>query len=530
MLTLFYWRFGDLEEKLVLYVKIHELRKRNFKVAQIAKELKISRPTVYKYLEMTFDEARAYTEQPLGRKKKLDNYKDWILAWLEEYPHLSGAQIHDWLLERYPDLVVGGSTLRSYVKDIREIYQIEKKVIVRQYEAVPEQPMGKQLQVDWGETKQKKTDNKEIKLYFIAFVLAHSRHKYMEWQARPFTTRDAIRCHENAFQFYGGRTEEIVYDQDHLISVSENAGQLLLTAEFQSYVNERKFKVHLCRRADPESKGMIENVVKYIKGNFADSRVFSDIEDWNNRALQWLQRTGNHQFHQTTKKRPAEVFLLEKQHLQPVSSLLSYESTTNQSITRSVSKDNTIRYKSNRYSVPLGTYQTNAENHVLIEVTGDEQQTLIIRKQAGSEIIAEHSISFEKGKLIQNRNHTRDRSKGVEEFKQRLISFFEDQTQAAAYFDEISQRYPRYRRDQFAIIHKVIQQYPILIDIVMTKCVTERLYNANDFRDIAHHIDTLRHEQVKDVKSFHTNPAKHSHIKTSTRSLNAYTSILGGRA
>lgn len=529
-MTLFYWRLGFLEEKLVLYVKIHELHKRKFKVAQIAKELKISRPTVYKYLEMTFDEARAYTEQPLGKKKKLDHYKDWILAWLEEYPHLSSAQIHDWLLERYPDLLVGASTVRSYVKDIREVYQIEKKVNVRQYEAVPERPMGKQLQVDWGETKQKTTDNKEIKLYFIAFVLAHSRHKYMEWQARPFTTRDAIRCHENAFQFYGGRTEEIVYDQDHLITVSENAGQLLLTAEFQSYVNERKFKVHLCRRADPESKGMIENVVKYIKGNFADSRVFRDIEDWNDRALQWLQRTGNHQVHQTTKKRPAEVFLLEKQHLQPVSSLLSYESTNNQSITRSVSKDNTIRYKSNRYSVPLGTYQTMSENLVWIEVTDDEQQTLVIRKEANGEIITEHFVSLEKGKLIQNRHHTRDRSKGVEELKQRLISYFEDQTQAAAYFDEISQKYPRYRRDQFAIIYKVIQQYPALIDTVMTKCMTEKLYNANEFRDIAHHLDTLRDEPVKEVQSFYANPAKHPHIKASTRSLNVYTSILGGRA
>ncbi|MBU8596993.1 helix-turn-helix domain-containing protein, partial [Alkalihalobacillus clausii] len=70
----------------MLYIKIQELHKRKFKVAQIAKELKISRPTVYKYLEMTFDEAKAYTEQPLGKKKKLDHYKDWILAWLEEYP------------------------------------------------------------------------------------------------------------------------------------------------------------------------------------------------------------------------------------------------------------------------------------------------------------------------------------------------------------------------------------------------------------------------------------------------------------
>jgi hypothetical protein len=53
---------------------------------------------------------------------------------------------------------------------------------------------------------------------------------------------------------------------------------------------------------------MIENVVKYIKGNFADSRVFNDIEDWNSRALQWLHRTGNHQVHQTTKKDQQKCF------------------------------------------------------------------------------------------------------------------------------------------------------------------------------------------------------------------------------
>lgn len=224
------------------------------------------------------------------------------------------------------------------------------------------------------------------------------------------------------------------------------------------------------------------------------------------------------------------MFLLEKQHLQPVSALLSYESTNNQSITRSVSKDNTIRYKSNRYSVPLGTYQAMTENLVWIEVIGEEPTTLVIRKEANGEVIAEHIISAEKGKLIQNRHHTRDRSKGVEELKNRLISYFENQTQAAVYFDEISQRYPRYRRDQFGIIHRVIQQYPALINTVMTKCMTEQLYSANDFRDIAHYLDKVPVEQSNEIQFFYITPAKHSHIKASTRSINAYTSILGGRA
>ena len=67
----------------MLYVKIQELHKRKLKVTQIAQDLKISRPTVYKYLEMTLQEARAFIEQPHRRTKKLDEYNDWIRVWLE---------------------------------------------------------------------------------------------------------------------------------------------------------------------------------------------------------------------------------------------------------------------------------------------------------------------------------------------------------------------------------------------------------------------------------------------------------------
>ncbi|MFP3324952.1 IS21 family transposase, partial [Planococcus sp. SIMBA_160] len=119
---------------------------------------------------------------------------------------------------------------------------------------------------------------------------------------------------------------------------------------------QRKFRVYLCRKADPESKGKIENVVKYVKNNFAKNRVYSTLEDWNDRSLNWLERTGNYKVHNTTKKRPYEVFLLEKQHLRKISDPLSFESNYTESITRNVRKDNTVHFRSNRYSVPLGTY------------------------------------------------------------------------------------------------------------------------------------------------------------------------------
>lgn len=69
------------------------------------------------------------------------------------------------------------------------------------------------------------------------------------------TARDTSRSHENAFEFYGGMPEEIVYDKDHLIKVSENAGDFILTGEFQAYKEQRGFRMYLCRKSDPESKG-----------------------------------------------------------------------------------------------------------------------------------------------------------------------------------------------------------------------------------------------------------------------------------
>ena len=345
----------------------------------------------------------------------------------------------------------------------------------------------------------------------------------MEWQDRPFTTQDTIRCHENAFRFFGGMTEEIVYDQDNLIAVSENAGDHILTKEFQVYVNERKFQIYLCRKADPQSKGKIENVVKYVKYNFAAHRVFSTIGDWNERAWNWLERTGNYKVHQTTKKRPFEVFQLEKKHLRKISSPLSItESNPTEIITRNVNKDNTIRYQSNRYSVPLGTYTKCPKVKLQIK-----KEQLIIIEPATGEILAKHTISMEKGKLIKNMNHARDRTKSIDYLKQKIIRLFPNGEAAKQYINEICQRYGRYRRDQLLILQSVAEKHPQWIAIALEKCIHEKLYSANAFRDV---VDYLNRQESDPILEIPVSPAKFvSTIAVETRDFNTYIQRMGGK-
>lgn len=516
-------------EKWKVYMEIYQLKQQGFKIRRIAKKLGISRTTVYKYLDKSPGDMAEWMASVKTRAKKLDSFEMLIHTWLSEHPDLSGAQVYDWLKERDKDMEVGESTVRSYVKELREKYNIPKTEPQRVYQAIPDPPMGQQAQVDFGQTKQKTSEGKEKNLYFISFVLSHSRYKYVEWLDRPFTTKDVIRTHENAFEFFGGIPYELVYDQDALLLVSENAGDLILTSEFQAYREERKLHLFVCRKADPESKGRIENVVGFVKYNFAKNRVFHHVDSWNEHCIAWLGRTGNKKVHNTTKKRPLDVFALEKQHLRPVTRKIS---TTNidSSITRTVRKDNTIVFKSNRYSVPLGTYKK--DKVVYIETANNR---LWIREQSDGPVVSDHPISFEKGKLIQDTQHTRDRSKGIAAYMSTVANHFDDAEMATAYLEEIHQKYPRYIRDQLHLISKGATSVESHIrNESLKECVKRGIYSATEFQDVVQFIQRQYQDSAdskqrnEEIKSLHGFDESLANTKPETKALDRYVELLGG--
>jgi transposase len=92
---------------------------------------------------------------------------------------------------------------------------------------------------------------KKVKVYIFAMVLSFSRKKYIYLQDKPFTAESFVMAHDMAFKYYGGRPSEIVYDQDRVLAVSENAGDLTLTEIFESYYRYAGFSIRLCRGYDP---------------------------------------------------------------------------------------------------------------------------------------------------------------------------------------------------------------------------------------------------------------------------------------
>lgn len=497
-----------------VYKEIQQLKELRLKKAQVAAQLNINRRTVDRYWDMTVDQFEDAIST-VRRQQALDEYRDTILGWMKEFKSISAAQINDWLKENY-NVYFKDRTVSRYVKSLREKYNLPKEDEARDYEAVPELPMGQQVQVDFGEIKLRDSGGGQTKVWCVAFLLSHSRYLYVEVQARPYTSVDLVIACSNCFTYFGGMPREMVFDQDSIVCVSENAGDIIYTYEFEKFRQEHHMKIYLCRGADPESKGKIENAVKYVKGNFLVNRLYVDDESLNAACLKWLERTANARVHGTTKKIPAEVFLLEKETLRPLQqTILPIE----QKDERIVRPDNTVVYASNRYSVPFGTYR----KYKTVKID-DSKDTLVIMTPDGS-ILCEHRISEGRGQLIQNRDHKRNKDASVNALQMKIDLMLE--YKSTDFLKNVRLQKTRYARDQFSMIEEMIDIYGVHNVIEGTDfCNKNRLYSASFLRDylLSHNnTDEISQPDI-DISKIHLQDPIY-HVKTEKRPLNVYSKV-----
>lgn len=502
----------------IMYGKIQEMKRTGLNKSQTSRHLGIDYKTVLKYWDMSPDEYSATRKVAETRTKKADIYKDFVIECLQKYPDMSAAQIYDWIRERtcLETLEFQERAFRTYVKEIRNEYDLRKPEKNRQYEAVDELPMGKQAQVDMGEIILETMTGRHKKIYCFAMVMTHSRQKFALWQEKPFTTDSFIQAHMKAFDYYGGRPIEIVYDQDKILAVSENHGDIIYTEGFQNYVNTVRFDIFLCHGADPESKGKVENVVKYVKHGFAEHRIFRDIDSFNADCMAWLERTANSKKHGTTQKIPAEVFELEREHLIPVSEY-SFTPAVNDTITYQVRKDNIVLYKGNRYRVPKGTYEPGKKVYMMVE-----NEIISITDCVTGEIYAKHPLCHEKGRLIGQKREDRDKSRTIKEQENLLQKLFLNDELVKPFLQHIHKEKPRYYRDQLGVIRRLFEEWNAEMLIEGLHYCTEReMYSAADLKSTVIYFNELKAD--KHIKKLHTTlPTKYCGNKPQIRDLRLY--------
>ena len=511
-------------KKIEMWYKVKELYEDKVSKSQISRDLGIHRDTVRKYLSMSEDEFLHSNSCKRHYHYKLEPYEDFIYRRLESRPYLSSSQIYDKLKENYPNLPkVDTKTVYNYVCFIRSKYKIPKSLEkgIRPYEMQPEDPYGVYAQVDFGERYMRTANGASVKVYFFAMVLSRSRHKFIYFSERPFTTASSIYAHQLAFQFYGGIPQKIIYDQDKVFIHRENLGDYILTHAFRSFVREHKFETIFCRKSDPESKGKIENVVKYVKRNFLSGRDYDNIDTLNKEVLAWLTRTGNGEVHASTRKIPAQEFEVEKDFLSPYTGIPSMPE--NKLLEYHVRKDNTINYHANYYTVPTGTYQ-GRDTCVYIEVIDDKLN--IYSKDTGK-TIATHTLCSHKGNLIRNASHQRSRGVPYSEIEDPIKEFFDDSPTINHYLRELYNNKRRYYRDSLDVLNKNLSKYPkeTLSEALMF-CSKEGIYNTNTMIEITQSLAKSKGiiEPSPDLGNMDT-PIQKYNIQPEKTDMNTYNNI-----
>ena len=356
-------------------------RQKGMSYTELARKYNLDPRTAKKYAQSDTRPVYSLSET---KPSKLDPHKEQITIWLEEAPY-SAQRILEKIREQ--GFEGGHSIVREFVRNKKE--QFEEKATVR-FETMP----GLQAQVDWAffEDHVVLENGKLKKLYCFLMILGYSRMRYIEF-VTDMSTNTLIRCHQNAFRYFHGYPEEILYDNMKQVVIKRLLKQENSTfnRQFEDFAGFYGFKPVLCRPYRGQTKGKVERTVSFVRDNFMVGIKYNSLDDLNGQAVGWCNKV-NGNIHATTGEIPFER--LKKEGLSP----LSREYIIDKINLRRVQKDCLISYAGNQYSVPA--------EYVGKDVAVVALDNMLAAYHEGKQI-ALHRLSYQKKDMVVNANHYR---------------------------------------------------------------------------------------------------------------------------
>ncbi|QDP42132.1 IS21 family transposase [Radiobacillus deserti] len=323
--------------KIGEFFMIRELHQKGWSITAISEETGFDPKTIRKYINS--DEL---PKQKKSYKKgsKLDPFKDYLKKRIKE-----GTTNCTVLLEEIEAMGYEGkmTILRDFVRPYRS--RPKKQATIR-YETTP----GKQAQMDWGHVGKFEVDQELKEIYAFTMVLSYSRMKYVEF-TDSMDLETLMKCHMNAFAYFNGVPEQILYDNMKTAVVKHSPVEIRFNRKFEEFLAYYGIAPKACKPYRPQTKGKVENVVGYVKKNFLQRKHKRTLRALNEGMREWLDQIANRKIHQTTMESPITRFQHEQKYLNASNSKPLFP--INHWEIRTVSKDCFISYQGKRYSVPF---------------------------------------------------------------------------------------------------------------------------------------------------------------------------------
>ena len=165
------------------------------------------------------------------------------------------------------------------------------------------------------------------------------------------TMEHFLGCHLNAFAYFGARVPaRIMTDNLKSAVLQRLCGQApVFNPRYADFARHHRFEIAPCNVGAGHEKGRVEAGVGYVKKNLLAGLDIADFRALNPAARRWLDTVANVRIHGETRKRPVELFTLEREQLRPIPELVYDIGAVH---TVRASNRFRVTFDTNRYSVP----------------------------------------------------------------------------------------------------------------------------------------------------------------------------------
>lgn len=290
------------------FTVIHTLRKRGYSIRAISKIVGLDRRTISKRLKE--NELKSYKN--IQYKSKLDPFKEYITSRVQQAlpDKIPSSVIYEEIKKYGYDGKI--RIIQTFLSSIKTNLKVEDVI---RFETKPSY----QAQVDWTIIRSGKSP-----IYGFVMVLGFSRMAFVYFtdNMRQETWQE---CHIKAFEYFGGVPQTLLYDNLKSVVIQRDKygkNQHEFNNDFLEFAKDN-FIPKLCKVYRAKTKGKVERFNLYLKRNFyiplkaslKGSSITIDATLLNSKIFTWLE-TANSRIHDTTKKKPIELFKEEKPLLQ----------------------------------------------------------------------------------------------------------------------------------------------------------------------------------------------------------------------
>jgi len=244
---------------------------------------------------------------------------------------------------------------------------------------------GEHLVIDWGA---------EGGLRVFCAVLAWCRFRFVRF-ARDERAETTLALLAECFEVLGGVPGKVLADRMGCLKGGVVANVVVPTAEYVRFAGHYGFRPDFCEAADPESKGIVENLVGYAKSDLMVPQApFGDLAAANAAAAAWCAEV-NGVIHSEICAVPAERLVIERELLGPLPSL---RASIGRQVARKVDRLSCVRFASARYSVPVRLIGET------VKLRTDDGRLLVIMTGTG-QVVAEHVMVAPGGASVRDEHY-----------------------------------------------------------------------------------------------------------------------------